>query len=152
MAWEINTVRNTAGQEEFLPLTAWAGNIRAYSIAIFTEGEMKVVYVAGPYRAPTEYGVLLNIQLAERLALKVWMAGAACICPHKNTAFFGGAAHDDVWLKGDLEIIRRCDAIICMEGWEKSVGASGEVALAKQLGIPVFERFEECEIWLKSQE
>ena len=108
---------------------------------------MKVVYVAGPYRATTEYGVLLNIQQAERLALRIWLAGAACICPHKNTAFFGGAAHDDVWLRGDLEIIRRCDAIICTEGWKASAGASGEVALAKELGIPVFERFEDFEEW-----
>ena len=38
---------------------------------------MKVVYVAGPYRADTEYEVLLNIQAAERLALQIWKAGAA---------------------------------------------------------------------------
>jgi hypothetical protein len=109
---------------------------------------MKVVYVAGPYRAPTEYGVLLNIQQAERLALKVWLAGAACICPHKNTAFFGGAAHDDVWLSGDKEIVRRCDAVVCTHGWQASMGASGEVALARESGIPVFEDFAELERWL----
>jgi hypothetical protein len=112
---------------------------------------MKVVYVAGPYRAKTEYGVLLNIQKAERLALRVWLAGAACICPHKNTAFFGGAAHDDVWLQGDLEMIRRCDAIVCTEGWETSVGATGEVALARSLNIPVFENFGDFEQWLRSE-
>ena len=111
---------------------------------------MKVVYVAGPYRAPTEYGILLNIQRAEQLALRIWIAGAACICPHKNTAFFGGAAHDNVWLQGDLEIVKRCDAVVCTEGWERSAGASGEVALARSLGIPVFEMFESFEQWLKS--
>jgi hypothetical protein len=110
---------------------------------------MKVVYVAGPYRAPTEYEVLLNIQRAERLAIKVWLAGAACICPHKNTAFFGGAADDNIWLEGDKEIVRRCDAIVCTEGWRGSRGASGEVALARELGIPVFEAFEGLDQWLK---
>ena len=113
---------------------------------------MKVVYVAGPDRTATEYGVLLNIQQAERLALRIWNAGAACICPHKNTAFFGGAAHDDVWLEGDKEIVRRCDAVVCTEGWQSSVGARGEVALARDLGIPVFELFEDFEAWLRKPE
>jgi hypothetical protein len=112
---------------------------------------MKVVYVAGPYRAATEYQVLLNIRKAEELALRVWRSGAACICPHKNTAFFGGAADDSVWLRGDLEIIRRCDAVVCVEGWQKSRGAIGEVELARELGIPVFERFEEFELWLSQE-
>ncbi|WP_146429785.1 DUF1937 family protein [Blastopirellula retiformator] len=112
---------------------------------------MKVVYVAGPYRAESEYGVLVNIQKAERLALRVWLAGAACICPHKNTAFFGGATHDNVWLEGDKEMIKRCDAIVCTEGWESSIGACGEVDLARTLGIPVFEQFEEFEEWLKRE-
>lgn len=74
---------------------------------------MILVYIAGPYRAPTEWEVLGNIRRAEEVALRVWKAGAACICPHKNTAFFGGAAPDDVWLTGDLEMVRRCDAVVC---------------------------------------
>src|SRR5262249_60930335 len=112
---------------------------------------MKVVYIAGPYRASSEYQVLQNIRRAEEVALRVWRSGAACICPHKNTAFFGGAAHDSVWLVGDLEIIRRCDALVCVEGWQKSVGATGEVKLAREIGIPVFESITEFQRWLASQ-
>ena len=112
---------------------------------------MRVVYVAGPYRSNTEYGVLQNIQKAEKTALQVWLMGAACICPHKNTAFFGGATDDDVWLEGDLEIIRRCVAIMCLENWESSVGAKGEVALARSIGLPVFEKIEELREWLRKQ-
>jgi hypothetical protein len=113
---------------------------------------MKVVYVVGPYRAPSEYQVLLNIRRAEELALRVWRSGAACICPHKNTAFLGGAADDSVWLIGDLEIIRRCDAVVCVDGWKSSKGALGEVDLALKLNIPVFENFEEFSVWLSRDE
>lgn len=109
---------------------------------------MKVVFVAGPYRASTEYAVMQNIRNAESVALRVWKAGAACICPHLNTAFFGGAADDSVWLNGAIEILRRCDAVVCVAGWQGSRGASGEVKLAKQLSIPVFENFEEFKTWL----
>lgn len=57
---------------------------------------MKVVYVAGPYRGPSEWAVKCNIEAAERVAIALWQQGYAVICPHKNTAFFGGAAPDEV--------------------------------------------------------
>jgi hypothetical protein len=110
---------------------------------------MKLIFVAGPYRADSEYQVIQNIRGAEELALRVWRSGAACICPHKNTAFFGGAARDEVWLSGALEMVRRCDAVVCMESWTKSRGAIGEVELARKLNIPVFETFKELEQWLR---
>jgi hypothetical protein len=112
------------------------------------ESSMKVVYIVGPYRANREYHVMQNIRRAEDLAIQVWRSGAACICPHKNTAFFGGAADDSVWLEGDLEIMRRCDALLCTADWQASEGATGEVRLARSLGIPVFETFEELRSWL----
>ena len=109
---------------------------------------MKLVYIAGPYRGESEWQVVQNIRRAEGLALAVWKLGAACICPHKNTALFGGAAEDSVWLEGDLEMMRRCDAVLCTDNWALSSGARDEVALAKQLGIPVFEKLGELERWL----
>jgi hypothetical protein len=111
---------------------------------------MKLVYVAGPYRAPSEWHVLQNIRRAEEIALEVWRLGAACICPHKNTAFFGGAAADSIWIIGDLEIVRRCDAVICTDNWESSVGARGEVELAKQLQLPIFYTLGDLQAWLNS--
>src|SRR4051794_53627 len=100
---------------------------------------MKLIYLAGPYRAPSLWALVQNIQRAEALALQVWREGAACICPHKNTALFDGAAPDEVWLQGDLEMLRRCDAVICTEDWRTSAGASAEVEVAKRIGIPVLE-------------
>ena len=111
---------------------------------------MKVVYVAGPYRASTEYGIKTNIRNAEELAIKVWQAGAACICPHLNSAFLGGVIEDNGWLRGDLEIIRRCDALLLVPNWENSVGTRGEVDLAKSIGLPVFERVGQLLDWLDS--
>jgi hypothetical protein len=100
---------------------------------------MKVVYVAGPYRADTEIGVLENIRRAEQAAVDVWKMGAAVICPHKNTAFFGGICGDEVFLRGYLDIVRRCDAVYMLEGWQESPGSRAEQAAALLLGIPVFE-------------
>jgi hypothetical protein len=112
---------------------------------------MKVVYVAGPYRAASEWEVVQNIRKAEAVALELWRMGVAVICPHKNTALFGGAADDSVWLDGDLELLRRSDAVVCVHGWAHSRGSRNEVSLAHSLNIPVFEDSERFRDWLYEQ-
>lgn len=112
---------------------------------------MRVVYLVGPYRAATEYGVYTNIARASELALEIWRAGAACICPHKNTAFFGGAAPDSVWLEGDKEIVRRCDAVFLGSDWSESEGARAECDLAKQIGLPLFDDIAALRRWVDGQ-
>jgi hypothetical protein len=111
---------------------------------------LKVVYVAGPYRGDGEWQVVQNIRKAEKLALEIWKAGAVAICPHKNTALFGGTLPDETWLRGDLELVRRSDAVCCTPDWERSEGARGEVKLARDLGIPVFATLQEVKDWLRA--
>jgi hypothetical protein len=109
---------------------------------------MKLVYIAGPYRGASLWQVVQNIRRAEALALAVWRSGAACICPHKNTALFDGAAEDSIWLEGDLEMMRRCDGVLCTDDWQRSAGAREEVRIAREAGIAVFESIEELRAWL----
>lgn len=104
---------------------------------------MKLVYIAGPFRAPSAWEIEQNIRRAEELALRVWQAGHVAICPHTNTRFYQGAAPDEVWLEGDLVILRRCDAVLLVEGWERSVGTLAEIAEARRYGIPVLENLGE---------
>ena len=108
----------------------------------------KVVYVAGPFRGANAWEIEQNIRRAETLALEVWRLGAACICPHANTRFFQGAAPDDVWLEGDLELVRRSDALLLAPRWERSRGATGEVAVAQTHGIPIFYTLDTLAAWL----
>jgi hypothetical protein len=98
---------------------------------------MKVAYIAGPYRSKTIRGVVENIRRAEQVAIKYWLKGYAVICPHKNTALLDGVAADDVWLNGDLEILKRCDVIVMIEGWQWSLGAAAELEFARKHGLEV---------------
>lgn len=100
---------------------------------------MKVVYIAGKYRAPTPWGVEQNIQAAEAVAAKVIQAGHMPLTPHKNTAHMEGLADDAFFLAGTMELLRRCDAVLLVSGWERSVGARAEVVEANRLGLPVFD-------------
>ncbi len=111
---------------------------------------MHLVFVAGPYRAASEWEVEQNVRRAETLALELWKMKLAVICPHKNTEHYGGAASDSLWLEGAKEMVRRCDAVVCTADWETSEGARGEVELARSLGIPIFFDPEDMRQWQKS--
>lgn len=107
---------------------------------------MKVVYIAGPFRSmnkggrPNAWGIHKNVVRAMETALLVWQNGGAALCPHANTMFYDGANGivDEVWLDGDLELLRRCDAVLCTENWKLSTGATNEVLHALRAGMPVF--------------
>jgi nucleoside 2-deoxyribosyltransferase len=102
---------------------------------------VRLVYIAGAYRAPTPWGVEQNIRAAEDLAVKVHAAGMFAVCPHANARHMeGGDITDAHMLAGTLELMRRCDAVILVSNWRTSSGALAEVAEATRIGIPVFGR------------
>lgn len=103
----------------------------------------KLVYIAGPFRGKSHFAIAENIRNAERAALNVWALacaypGLAALCPHANTAHFQDALPDRVWLEGDLSMLYVCDAVLLVEGWERSSGARKEYEEAKARNIPCF--------------
>lgn len=100
---------------------------------------MRVVYVAGPYRDDGANGVWENIMRARAAARECWKRGWAAICPHASSIFMDGPDMPDrTFLDGDLEILRRSDAVLMIDGWERSEGARGEYALAVEMGKDVY--------------
>jgi nucleoside 2-deoxyribosyltransferase len=106
-----------------------------------------VIYIAGPYRAATTWGIAENIQTAKRVALEVWRAGFVALCPHANTSLFDGELPDDAYRNGDLTLMERCDAVLLLDGWERSSGTREEVRTAKRMGLPVFESLYHLGWW-----
>jgi len=100
---------------------------------------MKVAYIAGPYRsAAGPNGIHENIERARAVAVEVWQRGFMAFCPHLNTAMMDGAVPDSVFLSGGLEMLRRCDIVVLVPGWERSAGSKAEVDLARELGKMVY--------------
>lgn len=117
---------------------------------------MKVIYIAGPFRAASAYiageqdawQVQQHVMQAMALGLEVWRLGAVALIPHANSMFFQGAAPDHVWLEGDLALLRRCDAVLLTPDWEASRGATAEAAQAREWAIPVFTTLADLHAWL----
>ncbi len=111
---------------------------------------MKVIYVAGPFRGSNAWVVEQNIRRAEELSYAVdLLGGCIALCPHTNTRFFNGTLTDEFWLDGTLELLRRCDAVITTDDWQRSSGARNEVAEAYRLGIPVYHHIESLKEFLR---
>jgi len=98
-----------------------------------------LIYVAGPYRASTEYGLHDNIARARQAGALLAASGAYPVIPHCNTAFMGGLQSDAFWLKSTLELLRRCDGAVFVGAWRRSVGSVGEWQEAERLAMPRLE-------------
>lgn len=108
---------------------------------------MFLIYIIGPFRASNSWDMECNIRKAEEMSLQLWREGFAVVCPHTNTRFFQGAAPVENFLDGDKEILKRCDAALCIDGWKGSVGSICEVNYAKQKGIKCFVDFRELSLY-----
>ena len=95
-----------------------------------------IIYLSGCYSGNIEE----NIEIARKVAIKLWEKGYTVLTPHLNTYHFEKdckCSYDD-FIRGDLEMISRCDAICMLQGWMCSQGACREKEFAKYLGIPIF--------------
>ncbi len=100
-----------------------------------------LLYIAGPYSDPDPiHGIEQNVSRASAIALEAWRAGWVAVCPHKNTYPFHYCTDipESVWLEGDIELLKRCDAILMIPGWHRSKGAGNEQRVAQRAGIMIF--------------
>ncbi len=108
---------------------------------------MDVVYIAGPFRGPNAWAVEQNVRRAEMLGFEVACLGMSPLIPHTNTRFFNGTMDDQFWIDATLALLEKADAVMLVDGWQKSAGARGEVAAALDRGIPVFDLTEHLVAW-----
>ena len=108
---------------------------------------MKLLYIAGPYRAKCQLNTQRNVVRAESMGkrvllnLKDWYP----VIPHKNTELWDfdpmlKTVPDELYLKGTLAMMRRCDAVLVTGDSE---GTRAEVEHAKEINIPVYTRIED---------
>jgi nucleoside 2-deoxyribosyltransferase len=104
--------------------------------------KIKSVYLAGPMRGYPEYNFPAFKDEAKRLRAE----GYTVWSPAERDLLEGFDPQRDTpkplsyYLAHDLPQVCQADAVVVLDGWEKSEGAMIEVSLAVSLGKPVYER------------
>lgn len=112
---------------------------------------MKLVYVAGKFRDETPWDMEQNIRRAEEHALEIAKLGAVPVVVHSMFRYFDQSLPDRFWLDGTMDILRRCDALFLLPGWEDSQGSVAERMEAQRQNIPIFEHEETLLEWLEER-
>jgi len=114
--------------------------IKTTQLKIQPKAGKNLIYVCGPYRNTSEEKKKENIWHALRVSVRLWELGFFVICPHLNTANFEFYTNLDnnVWLDGGLEMLRRCDCVFILKGFETSPGSLKECELAQKLGKDIY--------------
>jgi len=99
-----------------------------------------LVYVSGAI-TPTEEFPNLNQNIARfyTVSLDLFRLGFSVFCPVQQwlpEATGYGDVYDAI-MEMDLEILSRCNAILMLEGWEKSRGAVAEYNFARASHLDV---------------
>jgi hypothetical protein len=105
----------------------------------------RLLYLACPYSHKDEDVWQERRITATRVAGDLMIAGHIVFSPLTHTCgvadIHGETATD--WLRQDLEILQRCDALVILplEGHQLSVGVQREIAAAKGAGLPIVTMF-----------
>jgi len=97
-----------------------------------------LIYIAGPYSAANAWDRHKNIAAAEDLSMQAVKAGFAVHCPHSNFRHAYGWLPESVFVRADITVMLRCDALLILPGWEDSKGTQEEIAIAGKERIPAF--------------
>ena len=106
---------------------------------------MKLIYLAGPYRAATERQKTKNIEAAIDMGIELCRHGLYPVIPHANTRDFDLYTDQtpEFFLEGTMEQMRRCDAVLFSGDWQVSEGCLAEFVEAERMAIPHFLSLKE---------
>lgn len=100
-----------------------------------------VVYVAGKFTDVDAKSIRKHTRLALKTSAKLWDMGYTVICPHGNIGlemekYLKKTNYEDI-MKGDFELISRCDVLFLLPNWKDSKGSTRERAYAMKHMMPI---------------
>jgi hypothetical protein len=99
----------------------------------------KLVYVAGPLKADSNIGMLLNRIKAAQIGAELRRLGFAVIVPHLESVFTEDTLTEEAWLAHGIAVMRRCDAVVLVPRSEGSEGTQAEIVEAISHGISIYK-------------
>ena len=109
------------------------------------------VYVAGAFSAESTLAIGRNIHRGISKAVEVLkQEGMIPYCPWLDFLFSvvtGTVIESEEIYEYSMDWLRRCDALLVVEGWEESAGTKVEIGEAVSLGKPVFYDIDRLLVW-----
>lgn len=105
---------------------------------------MHYIYLASAYSHPDPAVRLERYYKVAEVAAKLMKQGEVVFCPITHSHQIGVAldlpVDHDFWSRQDMPFLVHASElmVLMMDGWRESVGVAAEIALAKQLGIPIY--------------
>lgn len=104
----------------------------------------QLIYIAGALRAdvPTYisnlHRMIVYAEKVRRLGFAVYIPGLDLL----QGLVMGDLSFND-YFENSYEILKRCDAVFVVPGWENSEGTKKELKEAQSKGIPIFYTIDE---------
>lgn len=98
-----------------------------------------LIYLAGPYSAPDQWGREQHVLQAQCAAAMVLSSGALPVYTHAAYHCFWGRYPEEVFITLGKALLAPCHGVWCYAGHERSTmsnGTVGEILEAERLGIP----------------
>ena len=103
-----------------------------------TKLKRQIIFVSGAYRS--KYGIIgraVNIWKAYQVGRRLVRQGYSCYIPHMNTALMDGLQSEDWFLEATLKMLKHCQILFLMRGWQQSMGARAEWREANERGLTI---------------
>jgi len=120
-----------------------AVNYCAWAQANLAEGPrgQQRIFVSGPYTADDPQDTLDFISVAREAQVELFRRGHYPFCPHVGSAGYENRYLDipkSAYLEWSLAFLPVCHAILMLDGWQDSAGATAEHAAAEKLKLTVY--------------
>lgn len=112
------------------------------------------VYIGGPIQGPTLLDSLANIDNGEKWQAKLFQLGFSPFPVFSDYSFIMRTRPvppiQEVY-RYSLQWLKVADAMLVIEGWEKSTGCRAEMQEAERSGVPVFHDVTDLCAWADKQ-
>jgi Domain of unknown function (DUF1937) len=122
-------------------------NVQTQVVLDFTLNDMskELIYLACPYTHQDHSVMVARFNAVNLASAKLMEQGKYLFSPISHTHPIAEASQGklprewDFWEGYDRVMLRACNRIIVLKlpGWEQSKGVSAEIAIAKEMGIPI---------------
>lgn len=101
-----------------------------------------MIYLASPYSHHATAVMRSRFQFVQSLTFELIKRDLKVFSPiaySHQFAQLGAGATYETWKEFDVAMLERCDllAVLCIDGWNESLGVGAEIGVAEMIGLPV---------------